>query len=118
MDCIRYFVRLSTLVELNPNLRVSIFLARIWVNNRLPCAVVDADLGYADSGQVCAAGSRVFVQEGIYPKFIEAFTKAAQGLGTAIGDPFAKESKHGPQVSKTQFDVSAFNPSVFPSGIP
>ncbi|KAG5219682.1 Aldehyde dehydrogenase [Salix suchowensis] len=34
---------------------------------------------------------------GIYPKFIEAFTKAAQGLGTAIGDPFAKESKHGPQ---------------------
>ncbi|KAF4566214.1 hypothetical protein EYR40_001975 [Pleurotus pulmonarius] len=59
---------------------------------------------FSNMGQVCAAGSRVFVQEGIYPKFIEAFTKAAQGLGTAIGDPFAKESKHGPQVSKTQFD--------------
>ena len=92
--------------------------ARIWVNNHPSCDAVDADLGYADSGQVCAAGSRVFVQEGIYPKFIEAFTKAAQGLGTAIGDPFAKESKHGPQVSKTQFDVSSLNSTAFPSGIP
>lgn len=54
-------------------------------------------------GQVCTAGSRIFVQEGIYDEFLKKFTAAAQSL--TIGDPFAPDTVHGPQVSKTQFEV-------------
>jgi aldehyde dehydrogenase (NAD+) len=56
-------------------------------------------------GQVCTAGSRIFVQEGIYDKFLAALTQAAQFLHSATGDPFDTKTHHGPQVSQTQFDV-------------
>ena len=56
-------------------------------------------------GQACTAGSRIFVQEGIYDTFVVAFTEAAKGLREVTGDPFALETQHGPQVSKVQFDV-------------
>ncbi|KAJ7915071.1 aldehyde dehydrogenase [Mycena leptocephala] len=59
---------------------------------------------YGNMGQSCVAGSRIFVQEGIYPQFIEKFTAMVNGLGQATGDPFAATTKHGPQVSKVQFD--------------
>ena len=51
------------------------------------------------------AGSRIFVQEGIYDQFLKIFTGVAAGLAAKIGDPFATGSEHGPQVSKVQFDV-------------
>ena len=56
-------------------------------------------------GQVCTAGSRIFVQEGIYPEFIKRFQAHAEGLAQATGDPFEKATQHGPQTSKAQFDV-------------
>ena len=56
-------------------------------------------------GQVCTAGSRIFVQEGIYDQFLTKFTAVAQGLGASAGDQFAKGTLHGPQVSQVQFDV-------------
>ncbi|KAJ7191744.1 aldehyde dehydrogenase [Mycena pura] len=61
---------------------------------------------YSNMGQMCAASSRIFVQEGIYPQFMERFTKAAQDLAQAVGDPFSASTMHGPQasVSQTQFD--------------
>ncbi|KAG2004229.1 aldehyde dehydrogenase [Coprinopsis cinerea AmutBmut pab1-1] len=59
---------------------------------------------YSNMGQVCTAGSRIFVQEGIYDKFVESFAAVAKGFGQATGDPFAEGTKHGPQVSQTQFD--------------
>lgn len=52
------------------------------------------------------AGSRIFIQEGIYDTFLAKFTELAKGLGDAAGDPFASDTKHGPQVSQAQFDVS------------
>ncbi|KAJ7202138.1 aldehyde dehydrogenase [Mycena pura] len=57
-------------------------------------------------GQSCVAGSRIFVQEGIYPQFMERFTKLVQNLAQAVGDPFSASTRHGPQasVSQTQFD--------------
>ncbi|KAG7097972.1 hypothetical protein E1B28_005282 [Marasmius oreades] len=68
-------------------------------------AVKWATLGiFSNSGQVCTAGSRIFVQESIYDKFVEAFRKAAETRTTQIGDPFAEETQHGPQVSQIQFD--------------
>ena len=51
------------------------------------------------------AGSRIFVQEGIYDQFLKIFTGVAADLAVNTGDPFATGSKHGPQVSKVQFDV-------------
>ncbi|KAG7086192.1 hypothetical protein E1B28_002155 [Marasmius oreades] len=68
-------------------------------------AVKWAALGiYANMGQICTAGSRIFVQEGIYDKFLAAFTQASKALQSATGDPFAATTQHGPQVSQVQFD--------------
>lgn len=47
-----------------------------------------------NQGQVCCAGSRVFVQEGIYDKFVEAAVKAfnscesRSSVGTGYTDGF------------------------------
>ncbi|CCM05988.1 uncharacterized protein FIBRA_08229 [Fibroporia radiculosa] len=57
---------------------------------------------FSNAGQMCTAGSRVFVQEGIYDKFIEAFTAAAKTR--KLGDPLYPDTVQGPQVSQTQFD--------------
>ena len=51
------------------------------------------------------AGSRIFVQEGIYDEFLSKFTANAARLTSKIGDPFGQGIEHGPQVSKVQFDV-------------
>ncbi|KAF9064740.1 aldehyde dehydrogenase [Rhodocollybia butyracea] len=59
---------------------------------------------FSNSGQVCIAGSRIFVQEGIYDTFMKAFSTAAQGLSAKTGDPFSEGTAHGPVVSQTQFD--------------
>jgi aldehyde dehydrogenase (NAD+) len=57
---------------------------------------------YFNHGQCCCAGSRIYVQEEIYDKFIERFReRAAQN---AVGDPFGKDTFQGPQVSQLQFD--------------
>jgi len=53
-------------------------------------------------GQACCAGTRIFVHAKIYDEFLEKFTAKAKSL--KIGDPFAKESYQGPQVSQLQFD--------------
>ena len=59
---------------------------------------------YMNMGQVCTAGSRIFVQEGIYDKFMGAFVESAKQFGQATGDPFGENMKHGPQVSQTQYE--------------
>jgi aldehyde dehydrogenase (NAD+) len=57
---------------------------------------------FYNHGQCCCAGSRIYVQEGIYDKFIERFK--ARALANKVGDPFDSETFQGPQVSKTQYD--------------
>ncbi|KAI1389010.1 aldehyde dehydrogenase [Hypoxylon trugodes] len=57
---------------------------------------------YYNHGQCCCAGSRVYVQEGIYDKFVEAFKKRAQE--NKVGDPFDEQTFQGPQVSQLQYD--------------
>jgi aldehyde dehydrogenase (NAD+) len=59
---------------------------------------------YFNMGQACTAGSRIFVQEGIYDKFITKFTAIAQYLTAKTGDQFTSGTEHGPQVSQLQFD--------------
>lgn len=57
-----------------------------------------------NGGQVCAAGSRIFVQEGVYDRVVNEFAAIAKGLAEKAGDPFTPGIQHGPQVSQTQFD--------------
>jgi aldehyde dehydrogenase (NAD+) len=57
---------------------------------------------YFNHGQCCCAGSRVYVQEGIYDKFIQRFKERA--AKNTVGDPFDTNTFQGPQVSQLQFD--------------
>ncbi|KAK7441049.1 hypothetical protein VKT23_016833 [Stygiomarasmius scandens] len=59
---------------------------------------------FSNMGQVCCAGSRIYVQEGIYDAFIKGFAAAAQYLQQNTGDPFSGKAMHGPQMSSSQFD--------------
>lgn len=54
-------------------------------------------------GQVCCATSRVIVHESIYDEFVESLKHSVETM-RIVGDPFDKETNHGPQVSKIQFD--------------
>ncbi|EFA78380.1 aldehyde dehydrogenase [Heterostelium album PN500] len=56
---------------------------------------------YINMGQCCCAGSRLFVQEGIYDKFLEKFIPAVQAL--KVGNPF-ESNDQGPMASKEHFD--------------
>ena len=53
-----------------------------------------------NQGQVCCAGSRVFVQEGIYDKFMEAAVKAFNSVN--VGDPLDPNTQMGAQVDQGQ----------------
>ncbi|KAG6843866.1 hypothetical protein H0H87_012258, partial [Tephrocybe sp. NHM501043] len=72
----------------------------------------DADLDQAvnwsahgifwNHGQACCAGSRIFVQAGIYDQFLAKFTEKARSI--KVGDPFETDTDQGPQVSQIQYD--------------
>ncbi|KAF7378153.1 Aldehyde dehydrogenase [Mycena sanguinolenta] len=64
-------------------------------------------------GQACCAGSRIYVQEGIYDKFLEMLTERTKKI--SVGDPFKPGVDQGPQVSQQQYDVSVFLPPSSPS---
>ncbi|KAL1933331.1 hypothetical protein VTP01DRAFT_7421 [Rhizomucor pusillus] len=66
-------------------------------------AVKWAHMGiFFNHGQCCCAGSRIYVQEGIYDKFLAKFKEyTAQ---TRVGDPFDESTFQGPQISQTQYD--------------
>ncbi|KAI9660261.1 MAG: aldehyde dehydrogenase (NAD(P)(+)) ald5 [Alyxoria varia] len=57
---------------------------------------------FFNHGQCCCAGSRVYVQEGIYDEFVKRFKERAQK--NVVGDPFDQNTFQGPQVSQLQFD--------------
>ena len=62
--------------------------------------------GSFNHGQACIAGSRIFVQSGIYDKFLAKLTESAKAI--KLGDPFVIDTTQGPLVSQTQFDVRLF----------
>lgn len=53
-----------------------------------------------NSGQVCCAGSRVYVQEGIYEEFEKKILEKYKQI--QVGDPFKQGTFQGPQVSELQ----------------
>ncbi|XP_055948174.1 retinal dehydrogenase 2-like [Argiope bruennichi] len=56
---------------------------------------------FANMGQCCCAGTRTFVQEGIYEEFIKR--SAARAQKRVVGDPFDEKTDHGPQIDEEQF---------------
>jgi len=56
-----------------------------------------------NSGQVCMANSRIYVQESIADKFVEAFK--AKFAAVSPGDPLDAATNHGPQADSAQFDT-------------
>jgi acyl-CoA reductase-like NAD-dependent aldehyde dehydrogenase len=54
------------------------------------------------SGQVCCAGTRVFVQQDFHDEFVDALTKHA--ASSRAGNPLDPKTTIGPLVSKEQFD--------------
>ncbi|KAK7852958.1 aldehyde dehydrogenase family 2 member C4 [Quercus suber] len=55
-----------------------------------------------NKGEICVAGSRLYVQEGIYEKLVEKLVEKAKAW--VVGDPFDPKVQHGPQVDKQQFE--------------
>ncbi|KAI3446976.1 hypothetical protein Pfo_003641 [Paulownia fortunei] len=55
-----------------------------------------------NKGEICVAGSRVFVQEGIYDKFLVKLVEKAKTW--VVGDPFDPNVHQGPQVDKNQYE--------------
>lgn len=66
-------------------------------------AVEGAHLGlFANQGQSCCAGSRVFVEQTIYERFVEkSVVRAGKRI---VGDPFDPRTELGPLVDQSQFD--------------
>jgi aldehyde dehydrogenase (NAD+) len=66
-------------------------------------AVEGAHMGlFSNQGQSCCAGSRVFVEQTVYERFIELSIARAQMR--VVGDPFDPRTELGPLIDRTQFD--------------
>jgi aldehyde dehydrogenase (NAD+) len=57
---------------------------------------------YFNQGQCCCAGSRLFVQEKVYDKFVDKM--AGLNRTRKLGDPLDPQTEQGPQVDQAQFD--------------
>ena len=57
-----------------------------------------------NSGQICFAASRVYVQDGIYDKFLAAYRKAFAVKREVMGDPENPSSEIGPVVDQAQYE--------------
>jgi len=69
----------------------------------LETAVNAAHVGlFLNQGQCCCAGSRLYVQEGIYDEFVKAAVEKARQISVAA---YTEDSAdQGPQVDRIQFD--------------
>lgn len=56
---------------------------------------------FMNMGQCCCAGTRTYVQEGIYDEFVKRSRELA--LKRTVGNPFDKSNANGPQIDNVQF---------------
>jgi aminomuconate-semialdehyde/2-hydroxymuconate-6-semialdehyde dehydrogenase len=61
---------------------------------------------FANQGQICLCGSRVFVERSIYGKFVDQFVDRASRLKQ--GDPLEEKTEQGAIVNKAQLDKIKF----------
>ncbi|HEY6445213.1 MAG TPA: aldehyde dehydrogenase family protein [Acidobacteriaceae bacterium] len=75
----------------------------IFSDTDLDEAVEGAHLGlFSNQGQICCAGSRVFVEQSIYDRFLEK--SVIRASKRVVGDPLDPATEQGPQVDREQFD--------------
>ena len=75
----------------------------VFADADLDAAIQGAILGlYLNQGQCCCAGSRLFVQDTVYDKFVEKL--GTEVAARKLGDPFEASTQMGPQIDKAQFD--------------
>ena len=60
------------------------------------------NLAFLNSGQVCMAIKRIYVQSGIYPQMCDALAKLAKTA--KVGDGLSPDTEFGPLQNKAQFD--------------
>jgi acyl-CoA reductase-like NAD-dependent aldehyde dehydrogenase len=58
---------------------------------------------FYNKGEVCAAGSRLFLEERIHDEFVGRLTERVKGL--KVGDPMDKSTRMGPVVSARQMET-------------
>ena len=58
---------------------------------------------FYNKGEVCAAGSRLFLEERVHDEFVAKLAERVKGL--KVGDPFDKATRMGPVVSRQQLDT-------------
>jgi aminomuconate-semialdehyde/2-hydroxymuconate-6-semialdehyde dehydrogenase len=61
---------------------------------------------FANQGQICLCGSRVFVERAAYKDFVDCFVDKASQL--RLGDPLEEKTDQGAIVNKTQLDKIKF----------
>src|SRR3954466_14168037 len=71
-------------------------------------AAIDGSVrsSFANQGQVCLCGSRVFVERSVYKDFVERFIERTAQL--CLGDPLEEKTEQGAIVNKTQLDKIKF----------
>ncbi|CCF57479.1 hypothetical protein KAFR_0C04880 [Kazachstania africana CBS 2517] len=75
----------------------------VFADADLTKAVQNIILGiYYNSGEVCCAGSRAYVEESVYDKFVEELKAAAENV--KVGNPFDESTYQGAQTSQMQLD--------------
>ncbi len=75
----------------------------VFADSDLDQAVAGAMMGiFYNQGQVCCAGSRLFVEENIKEEFLGRLSDKAGKI--AVGDPMNKGTQMGPQVSEEQLN--------------
>lgn len=55
---------------------------------------------FANQGQSCSSGTRIFVQENIYDEFVEKMVEMVKKI--RLGDPFDEHTDQGPQIDAEQ----------------
>lgn len=67
----------------------------VFADANLEAAVAGASMGvFANNGQVCCAGTRIFVEKPIYEEFVARFSEAARRL--QVGDAMDADTEIGP----------------------
>jgi aldehyde dehydrogenase (NAD+) len=75
----------------------------VFADADIDAAIEGAFLGvFFNQGQVCCAGSRLYVESKIHDQFVE--TIADRAKSRRVGDPLAADTDQGPQIDKVQFD--------------
>ncbi|MGR3292607.1 MAG: aldehyde dehydrogenase family protein [Candidatus Scalindua sp.] len=75
----------------------------VFADSDIDSAVAGAMTGiFFNQGEVCCAGSRLFLEKSIHDEFVEKLSNKASSL--RVGNPEDADTQMGAQVSKEQFD--------------